>query len=241
MGWVKVCSLCSFLQFQSIASSETLPPTRLQMNRQATWIFLIITQITLFFFLNRDIFTCNTTGGATQVAAQEKEELQPSGIYETHSRRTKVRTQRWYTGEISWDLSQCFKSRELIKLWKQAFSPALFTWNWKDKYPSAGTPKAPPRPWGNLRACAICFLFPLTVTLSRTQKGASDFTAEVFLEGGHLPGYWAALGLICAVALSGATRIKLSPSMGSTHFPRPVPWGLTIIPTVALAPAGGLF
>ena len=111
--------------------------------------------------------------------------------------------------------------------------------------PTAGTPEAPPRPWGNLRACAIClllcFLFLLTVTLSRTQEGASDFTAEVFLEGGHLPGYWAGLGLTCAMALSGATRIKLSPSKGSTHFPSPVPWGLAIIPTVALAPAGRLF
>lgn len=35
------------------------------------------------------MFTYNTIGGATQVAAQEKEELQPSGIYETHSKEDK--------------------------------------------------------------------------------------------------------------------------------------------------------
>lgn len=46
------------------------------MKRQATWMSLIITQITHFL-----IGTClqvTLTGGETPVAAQEKEELQPN-------------------------------------------------------------------------------------------------------------------------------------------------------------------
>lgn len=47
----------------------------------------------VFCLLHKDLII-TLTGGATQFAVQEKEELQPSGIYETHARRTKVGTRR---------------------------------------------------------------------------------------------------------------------------------------------------
>lgn len=202
-------------------------PTPLQMNRQATWIFLITTQRALF---KNKIGTClhiTLTGGATQAAAQEKEELQPSAIYETHSRKDKS----WTSEMTQRGKPMGYEPEPQKKGVYQASKTRLFSCPPHSGTGRINTPLGRDTP-GSTKAPgkfeSLCNLFSAFFISFNSDLEQSSERSLWFLNcsvagRGYLPGYWAGLDFVSALAFSGAIGTK-QPVQGPPR--RPVLCGL---------------
>lgn len=91
------------------------------------------------------------------------------------------------------------------------FSCPLHSGNGRINTPSAGTQKHPPRSRGNL---SVWNLFATSSFISFSRDLEQDWEGRLWFHSSSVP------GLVSTVAPSGATRTKVTLSMGLHHIPR---------------------